>query len=64
MLPPVNMSFRVSSNIVRNPSTLADNLKEQQKLELDQHRIAIKIVQRMREAGISCELSSDLQQRH
>ena len=64
MLPPVNGSFRVSSNIVRNPSTLADNLKERPKLELDQHRIAVKIVQRMREAGISCELSSDLQKRH
>lgn len=54
----------MSSNIVRNPSTLDDNLKEQQKLELDQYRIAIKIAQRMREAGISCELSDDLQKRH
>ena len=43
MLPPVNGSFRLSSNIVRDPSTLADNLKEQQKLELDQHRTAIKL---------------------
>ena len=65
MLPPVNgVFFRMSSNIVRNPSTLDDNLKEQQKLELDQYRIAIKIAQRMREAGISCELSDDLQKRH
>ena len=60
----MNGIFGVSSNIVRNPSTLDDNLKEQQKLELDRYRIAIKIVQRMRETGISCELSSDLQKRH
>ena len=64
MLPPVNGSFRLSSNILRDPSTLADNLKEQQKLELDQYRTAIKLIQRLREAGISCELSSDVQKRH
>ena len=49
MPPPVNgVFFRMLSNIVRNPSTLDDNLKEQQKLELDQYRIAIKIAQRSR----------------
>ena len=36
----------MSSNIVRDPSTLSDKLKEQQKLEFDHYRTAIKLVQR------------------
>ena len=31
----------------------------QQKLELDRLRTAIALVERMRQAGISCELSND-----
>ena len=46
----------MSSNIVRNPSRLNEDFKAQQKLEFDRWRIAVTIVQRMREAGISCEL--------
>ena len=51
------------SNIVRNPARPDDAFKAQQKLEFDRWRTAIAIVERMREAGISCELiSSDLGQ--
>ena len=49
------------SSIIRNPANLDDDFKAQQKLEFDRWRIAIAIVERMREAGISCELSNDLQ---
>jgi hypothetical protein len=61
MLPPVNGSFRMLSRIVSNPSNLDDDLKAQQKLEFDRWRTAVTIVERMREAGISCELFNDLQ---
>ena len=59
--PPVNGSFRLSSNIVRDPSKLDDDLKAQLELEFDRWRTAIEVVQRMREAGVSCELSNNLQ---
>ena len=36
----------------------------QQKLELDRLRTAIALVERMRQAGISCELSNDPQNGH
>ena len=49
------------SSIIRNPARPDDDFKAQQKLEFDRWRIAIAIVERMREAGISCELSNDLQ---
>jgi hypothetical protein len=49
------------SRIVSNPSNLDDDLKAQQKLEFDRWRTAVTIVERMREAGISCELFNDLQ---
>jgi hypothetical protein len=40
---------------------MPDAFKAQQKLEFDRWRTAIAIVERMREAGISCKLSNDLQ---
>ena len=58
-LPPVNGSFRLPSSIIRNPAKTDDDFKAQQKLELDQLRTAIAIVERMRQAGISCELFND-----
>ena len=54
----------MSSNIVRSLSRPDDDFKAQQKLALDRYRIAIEMAQRMREAGIGCELSDDLQNRH
>ena len=36
--------------------TQDDDFKAQQKLEFDRYRRAIEIIQRMRQAGISCEL--------
>jgi hypothetical protein len=47
----------------RNPAQPDDDLKAQQKLALDRYRIASEIDQRMRQAGISCELY-DHQKRH
>jgi hypothetical protein len=55
----VNGSFRVPSEFVRNSPRLDENFKAQQELKFDRWRTAIEIVQRMREAGISCKLSSD-----
>ena len=46
------------SIIIRNPARPDEDFKAQQKLEFDRYRTAIEIVQRMREAGISCELFS------
>jgi hypothetical protein len=51
----------VSSNIVRNPAKTGE---AQQKLELDRLRTAIALVERMRQAGISCELSNDPKSGH
>ena len=45
------------SSFIRNPTGPDEDFKAQQELEFDRYRTAIKIVQRMREAGISCELS-------
>jgi hypothetical protein len=49
------------SDIVRNSARPDDAFKAQQKLEFDRWRTAIAIVERMREAGIGCELSNDCQ---
>ena len=46
-------------SIVRDPARPDDDLKAQQKREFDRCRTAIEIVERMREAGISCELFID-----
>ena len=55
----------MQSSITLNPARPDDAFKAQQELEFDRWRIAIAIVDRMREAGISCELSKiDLQNRH
>lgn len=49
------------TRIIRNPAMPNDDFEAQQELEFDRWRRAIVIVKRMREAGISCELSNDLQ---
>ena len=54
--PACEWEFLVSSNVVRNPSRLDEDIKAQQQLEFDRWRTAVTIVQRLREAGISCEL--------
>ena len=48
------------SSIIRNPGRPDDDFKPQQKLEIDRLRTAIALVERMRQAGISCEISTDL----
>ena len=50
--------------LVRHAVTPDDDFQAQQKREIDRWRTAIEIVQRMREAGIHCELSDGLQHRH
>ena len=52
------------TRIIRNPAMPNDDFEAQQELEFDRWRIAIAIVERMREAGISCELSDGFQNRH
>jgi hypothetical protein len=52
------------SSIIRNPAKTDGDFKAQQKLEVDRLRTAIAIVERMRQAGISCELSNDPQNGH
>jgi hypothetical protein len=49
------------SRTIRNPARPDDDFKAQQKLEFDRWRTAIAIVERMRKAGVSCELSNGLQ---
>ena len=49
------------SIVVPNPVRPDDDFKTQQELEFDRWRTAVTIVTRMREAGVSCELSNDLQ---
>jgi hypothetical protein len=56
--------FRMLSSIIRNSARSDDKFNAQQKLEFDQWRTAIALVQRLREAGIGCELFSDLQNRN
>ena len=48
------------SGIARNPVRPGDDFKARQKLELDRLRTAIAIVERMRQAGICCELYNDV----
>jgi hypothetical protein len=52
------------SSIIRNPGRPDDDFKAQQKLEIDRLRTAIALVERMRQAGISCEISTDLANGH
>ena len=54
----------VPSSIIRNPERPDDAFKAQQELEFDRWRTAVVIVERMRKAGISCELSNGLQNGH
>ena len=52
------------SSMVRNPAGPDDDFKAQQELEFDRWRTAVAIIQRMREAGISCELFNDRESGH
>ena len=47
----------MQSNTILNPARPDDDFKVQQELAFYRWRIAIAIVERMREAGIGCELS-------
>ena len=42
---------------VRHPATPEDDFRAEQERESDRWRVAVDIVRRFREAGISCELS-------
>jgi len=45
------------SSIIRHPDDADDCLEKQTKREIEQWRIAVDMIRRLREAGISCELS-------
>jgi hypothetical protein len=51
------------SSIIRHPTTEDDASETQPKREFDRWRVAVDIVRRLREAGISCELAN-VQNRH
>ena len=47
----------MQSSTILNPARPGDDFKVQQELAFYQWRIAVAIVERMREVGIVCELS-------
>ena len=49
------------SSVIREPARPDDDFIGQQELEFDRWRTAVTIVERMREAGINCELIIDPQ---
>ena len=49
----------MQSSIILNPARPDDESEAQQELEFDRWRTAVTIVERMREAGINCELFID-----
>jgi hypothetical protein len=51
-------NFQMPFIDVRHPATPDDDFYAEQKREFDRWRIAADIVRRLREAGISCELSN------
>jgi len=51
-------------SIIRHPGDADDCSEKQAKREFDRWRIAADMVQRLREAGISCELSDISQTRN
>jgi hypothetical protein len=53
----------MSSSIVRHQTTEDDASEIQLKREFEQWRVAVDIVRRLREAGLSCELGN-VQNRH
>ena len=57
--------MNVLSSIVRHLATTPeDDSHSEQRRQLDRWRIAAEIVQRLRDAGISCEMDGDFQTRH
>jgi hypothetical protein len=52
------------SSVIHSSTRAEDNFNAQQRLEFDQWRTAIALVQRLRAVGISCELFTDLHNRN
>jgi hypothetical protein len=58
-------AFQMPFSIIHNPAGPDDDdFKTRQILELDRLLTAIALVERMRQAGISCELSNDPKNGH
>jgi hypothetical protein len=55
--------FKMPSGIFRYPATPDDDFQAQQRRDFDRLRTAIELVQRLREAGIDCQLSDGSQPR-
>jgi len=56
--------FRMPSSIIRHPVTPGDDAQSPQERDFDRWRIAIHLVQRLREAGAKCELNNRDQTRN
>jgi hypothetical protein len=56
--------FRMPSSIIRHPVTPDDDAQSPQVRDFDRWRAAIDIIQRLREAGIKCELNNQDQTRN
>jgi len=54
----------MSTSVVRPPTSEETKVKSEQELEIERWRIAVAIVRRMREAGISCRLLVKQLDRH
>jgi hypothetical protein len=52
------------SAFIRHLAKSKDNSQTEPTQEFNRWRIAIELIQRMREAGIHCELSDDFKNRH
>jgi hypothetical protein len=52
---------RTANHVKRGPTTTDDQSQLAHERDFEQWRIAVNVVQRLREAGISCELN-DIQQ--
>ena len=57
------VGFQMPASIPAQSATLDNDVQPEQKREFDRWRVAVDIVRRLREAGMSCELT-DVQIRH
>jgi len=54
----------MSSNFANDPAKPEENSRNDHEREFDRWRTAVELIQRMREAGIGCDLFEGYQNRH
>ena len=54
----------MSSNFANDPAKPEENSRTDHEREFDRWRTAVELIQRMREAGIGCDLFEGCQNRH